>query len=181
VLSQKLSENLEWEFDRQGRELLDRKTVLSFLSENCLVPLSCETDQTKETQLMIPQYELKAEDIRAYTMNLLKAHTQLDLSGYICTTDLILDVILKASAEGSSIEAASNDLEDAADSNTIREYLNAALDIQALREQEREMNAALAECIPDSLPRTQLEVAIDFHDEPFYGKSADLREVTCSG
>jgi len=111
-----------------------------------LVRLSRETDQTKEAQAMIPQYELKAEDIRAYTMNLLKGHTQLDASGYICTTDLILDVILKASAEGSSIEAASNDLEDAADSNTIREYLNAALDIQALREQEREMNAALAEC-----------------------------------
>jgi hypothetical protein len=130
---------------------------------------------------MIPQNELKAEDIRAYSMNLLKGHTQLDVSGYICTTDLILDVILKASAEGSSIEAASNDLEDAADSNTIREYLNAALDIKALREQEREMNAVLAECIPDSLPRSGLEVAIDFHDEPFYGKSADLREVTCSG
>jgi putative transposase len=130
---------------------------------------------------MIPQYELKAEDIRAYTLKLLKDHVQLAVAGYICTTDVILDVVLKASAESSSIEAASNDLRAAADSNTIREYLNGALEIQALREQENEMNAALAECIPDSMPRTKVEVAIDFHDEPFYGKQAGLREVTCSG
>jgi len=130
---------------------------------------------------MIPQYELKAEDIRAYTMNLLKDHLKLDVAGYLCTTEVILDVLLKASAESSSIEAASNDLQGAADSNTIREYLNAALDIQELGEQESEMNAALAECIPESMPRTKVEVAIDFHDEPFYGKQANLREVTCSG
>lgn len=130
---------------------------------------------------MIPQYDLKAEDIRAYTLDVLKDHVKLNVNGYRCTTEVILDVLLKASAEGSSIEAASNDLQDAADSNTIREYLNAALEIQALREQENEMNAALAECIPDRMPRTNVEVAIDFHDEPFYGKQPGLREVTCSG
>jgi len=130
---------------------------------------------------MIPQYELTAEDIRAYTLKLLKDHVKLKVAGYVCTTDVILDVLLKASAESSSIEAASNDLQGAADSNTIREYLNAVLDIKELREQESEMNAALAECIPESMPRTKVEVAIDFHDEPFYGKQANLREVTCSG
>jgi putative transposase len=130
---------------------------------------------------MIPQYELKAEDIRAYTMDILKDHVKLDVTGYRCTTEVILDVVLKASAEGSSIEAASNDLQNAADSNTIREYLNAGLEILALREQENEMNAALADCIPTSMPRTNLEVAIDFHDEPFYGKQPGLREVTCAG
>src|SRR3990170_6672928 len=52
---------------------------------------------------MIPQYELKAEDIRAYTLNLLKDHVKLDVAGYVCTTEVIFDVLLKASAEiGSS-------------------------------------------------------------------------------
>jgi hypothetical protein len=130
---------------------------------------------------MIPQYELKAEDIRAYTLKLLKDHVKLEVAGYVCTTEGILDVVLKASAESSSIEAASNDLQAAGDSNTIREYLNAVLDIQELRQQENEMNAALAECIPASMAHAPVEVAIDFHDEPFYGKGADLRAVTCSG
>lgn len=130
---------------------------------------------------MIHPYELRAEDIRAYTMNLLKAHLKLDVAGYICTTDMILDILLKASAENSSVEAACADLEQVADSNTVREYLNEAMNIQELRKQEEEMNVALAECIPESMCRTRIEVAIDFHDEPFYGKQVDLRKVTCSG
>jgi hypothetical protein len=111
---------------------------------------------------MIPQYERKAEDIRAYTLDLLKEHTHLNISGYICTTEVILDVLMKGSAESSSIEAASNDLESAADSNTIRKYLNTVLDVKALRQQESEMNAALAKCIPDSLPRSKLEVVASY-------------------
>lgn len=130
---------------------------------------------------MIHPFELKAEDIRAYTTNLLKAHLKLDVAGYICTTDMILDILLKASAENSSVEAACADLEQVADSNTVREYLNEAMNIQELRKQEEEMNVALAECIPESMCRTRIEVAIDFHDEPFYGKQVDLRKVTCSG
>jgi putative transposase len=114
-------------------------------------------------------------------MNLLKAHLKLDVAGYICTTDMILDILLKASAENSSVEAACADLEQVADSNTVREYLNEAMNIQELRKQEEEMNVALAECIPESMCRTRIEVAIDFHDEPFYGKQVDLRKVTCSG
>jgi len=130
---------------------------------------------------MIHPYELKAEDIRAYTTNLLKAHLKLDVAGYICTTDMILDILLKASAENSSVEAACADMEQVADSNTVREYLNEAMNIQELRKQEEEMNVALAECMPESMNRTKIEVAIDFHDEPFYGKQVDLRKVTCSG
>ena len=130
---------------------------------------------------MIHPYELKAEDIRAYTMKLLSDHLELKVEGYICTTEMILDVLLKASAENSSVEAACADLEQVADSNTIREYLNAVLDVKELREQESQMNTALAESIPESMPRGKVEVAIDFHDEPFYGKGAALRSVTCSG
>ena len=113
---------------------------------------------------MISQYELKAEDIRAYTLDILKDHVKLDVNGYRCTSEVILDVMLKASAESSSIEAASNDLRDTADSNTIREYLNAALDIQVLREQENEMNTALADCIPTSMSRTNVEGELSWQD-----------------
>jgi len=88
---------------------------------------------------------------------------------------------MKASAEQSSIEAACMDLEEVADSNTIREYLNNALVIGQLRDQEAEMNAALADAIPISMDRADVELAIDFHDEPFYGKEASLQAVTCKG
>ena len=130
---------------------------------------------------MIPQNELKAEEIRQYTHKILKSHVPLKVQGYRCDTDMIVDVLLKANAESSSLEAASADLEGVADSNTMREYLNEALDGEMLCEQETEMNAALAESIPSTMQRTKVEVAIDFHDEAFYWKQEALKKVTCHG
>jgi hypothetical protein len=64
---------------------------------------------------------------------------------------MILDILLKASAECSSVEAVCADLEEIADSNTIREYLNQALLFKGLRQQEDRANAALADGIPNDL------------------------------
>jgi putative transposase len=64
-------------------------------------------------------------------------------------------------------------------SNTLREQVNAALDVAELRQQEAEMNAALAAAIPKGMPRGGLEVALDTHDEPFYGKTPELLTYTC--
>jgi putative transposase len=130
---------------------------------------------------MIHQYELKAEDVRAYTLRTLKRHLDIAAAGYICTTDMILDILLKASAECSSLEATCADLEQVADSNTVREYVNEAFPIKRLSEQEEQANQALADCIPASMERKDVEIAIDFHDEPFYGKQENTRAVTCGG
>ena len=130
---------------------------------------------------MIHQYELKAEDIRAYTLQTMKQHIEIHANGYCCKTDMIFDLLMKASAECSSLEAACADLEQVADSNTVREYINKALPVQKLCEQERQINRALAHCIPTRMERKGIEAAIDFHDEPFYGKQENTRAVTCSG
>jgi hypothetical protein len=130
---------------------------------------------------MIHQYELKAEDVRAYTVQTMKEYCDIKAEGYCCTTDMILDVLIKASAECSSLEAVCADLEQVADSNTMREYINQALPVQKLREQEERVNQTLAHCIPSTMLRKGIEVAIDFHDEPFYGKQASTRAVTCNG
>jgi putative transposase len=130
---------------------------------------------------MIHQHELKANDVHAYTLEMLKEHLKIKVDGYICKTDMILNVLIKASAENSRLEAACGDLEETADSNTIREYLNEALPIKELREQEKQVNKVLACGTPADLVRTDIEVALDFHDEPFYGKQAGTRQVTCAG
>lgn len=83
--------------------------------------------------------------------------------------------------EKRSIEAVCADLADVVDSNTLREALNQTLRAEDLRQHEAEFNAALAECIPAEMPRRGLEMVIDLHDEPFYGKSADLQAYTCRG
>jgi hypothetical protein len=130
---------------------------------------------------MIHLYELKGEDVRAFTLQTMKKHFAIQAEGYSCTTDMLLDVLMKASAECSSLEAVCADLEHVADSNTMREYLNKALPIKKLRDQEAQVNQALADCIPSSMARNGVEVAFDFHDEPFYGKQEGTRAVTCNG
>jgi len=130
---------------------------------------------------MIHPHELKAEDVRAYALKILKKHLRIEANGYSCKTDMIYDVLMKASAECSSLEAVCADLEEVADSNTLREYVNQALPSDELSAQEEQANRALAECIPESMAHQGIEIAIDYHDEPFYGKQEAMRAVTCSG
>lgn len=130
---------------------------------------------------MIPKDALKAEDVREMMLNTMERHLTVKTEGYRCTTEQTFNLLLKAVAEGSSMEAVCADSCGGVDSNTLREQLNAALDVYELRQQEAEMNAALAAAIPVGMPRGGLEVAIDTHDEPFYGKTSELLTYTCSG
>jgi len=128
---------------------------------------------------MIPEYALNAEDVRAMMLNTMERHLSLKTEGYRITTGETFNLLLKAVAESSSMEAVCADSCGAVDSNTLREQMNTALDVANLRQQEAEMNAALAAAIPAGMPRGGLEVAIDTHDEPFYGKTPQLRTYTC--
>jgi hypothetical protein len=131
--------------------------------------------------MMIPEYRLHAEDVRQAMLKTMQNHLSVKTEGYSCTTEMTLSVLLKAAAQESSIEAVCADLSDMADSNTVREQLNEALDVADLRRQEAEFNRALSSAIPPDMPRGGLEVAIDLHDEPFYGQSPELRTYTCKG
>lgn len=122
----------------------------------------------------VPKYELNAEMMREMTQTTVKETFGIEAQGYSCDGEMLVDVLIKASSENSSVEAACADLSEVADSNTIREHLNAQFDVGDLWEQEVQLNQALARHIPDKMPRGGLEIAIDFHDEPFYGKSAEL-------
>ena len=130
---------------------------------------------------MIPKDALKAEDVREMMLQTMERHLTVKTEGYRCTTDQTFNLLLKAVAEGSSVEAVCADSCGGVDSNTLREQLNAALEVCELRQQEVEMNSALAAAIPVGMPRGGLEVAIDTHDEPFYGKTGELLSYTCSG
>ncbi len=128
---------------------------------------------------MIPKYTLNAEDVRAIMVKTMERHLSVRTEGYRCTTTQTFDLLLKAVAEGSSIEAVCADSGGAVDSNTLREQVNRALPVSQLRRQESEMNAALQAAIPRDMPYGGVEVAIDTHDEPCYGKTPQLRAYTC--
>lgn len=130
---------------------------------------------------MIHKNRLSGEDVREVSEELLKKHLSLDVDGYKLTTEMALNVLMKAAIEQRSIESVCADLEGVVDSNTLREALNRELTATDLRQHEAQFNEALADCIPAAMPRRGLEMAVDFHDEPFYGKSEELRKFTVRG
>jgi len=130
---------------------------------------------------IIAKDRLNAEDVRELTERLLREQLSFQVEGYKITTSMVLNVLLKAAVEKRSIEAVCDDLTDVVDSNTLREAINRVLTVEDLRQHEAEFNAALAECVPAAMPRRGLEMAIDFHDEPYYGHSEALHAYTCRG
>src|SRR5260221_4371301 len=130
---------------------------------------------------IIAKDKLNAEDGRELAEQVLLSQLSLLIEGYKITTSMALNVLLKAALEKRSIEGVCADLEDVVDSNTLREAIIQSLKVADLRQHEAEFNAALAECIPAQMPRQGLEMAIDFHNEPFYGKSESLKAYTCRG
>lgn len=123
----------------------------------------------------VPKYELNADMMRDVTQKTVQETIGIEAEGYCCDGEMLIDVLIKAASENSSVEAACQELSEVADSNTIRERLNEQFDVAELWEQEAQLNQALVRHMPDQMPRGGLEIAIDFHDEPFYGKSLELR------
>lgn len=130
---------------------------------------------------IIPKDRLNAEDVREVTERLLREQLSLEVAGYKITTSMVLNVLLKAAVEKRSIEAVCDDLTDVVDSNTLGEAVNRVLRVEDLRQHEPEFNAALVDSVPTAMPRGGLEMAVDFHDEPYYGKSETLQAYTCRG
>jgi hypothetical protein len=128
---------------------------------------------------MIPKNELHAAELYEMSIATLQNNLTLEMTGYRCRSEMALAAVVKAALDQKSLHAVCDDLDEMADANTVREQLNAALDIAELQQQESEMNAALAAGLPSELPRSGVEVAIDFHDEPFYGKDELARTYTC--
>jgi len=128
---------------------------------------------------MIPKNKLHAEELYGMSLKTLQTHLTLDINGYRCNAKMALTALVKAALDNSSLNAVCDDLDGIASGNRLREQLNAELDVAELPRQEAEMNAALAAGLPDELPRGGMEVAIDFHDEPFYGKTPEARSYTC--
>ena len=130
---------------------------------------------------MIPQQELTAQDIRETMQSIGQEHLSLTADGYLCTTDMLFDVLMKAASERISIDAACRELESSASGNRIREWLNEQLTADALNQLEDEMNTALAARLPSQVLTYKVAAAIDEHDEPYYGKTEALEEYVSRG
>jgi hypothetical protein len=94
----------------------------------------------------------------------------LQADGYACTTDQLLDVLVAVSCQKETIEQVCSDLKIKVGSETIRGYFNEQLKVENLDGLEEAVNLALQKSFSSELKGQQLEIAIDFHDQSYYGK-----------
>lgn len=112
------------------------------------------------------------------TMAVLSQHFDLSAEGYLCQTADLWRVLVLAAARQSYIETVCNGLADAPDSNTVRGYLKEQLTSDQIGALQRACNRALASQLPTWLRDHPKEVALDLHDEPYYGQD-DLTDPNC--
>lgn len=125
--------------------------------------------------------ELSREETRQATIKHLKGHLPVEVKGTKASTEMVLDVLVHAAVNGQSIEASCAELSGSADSNTLREYVNKAFQVERLAEVERRVNTALIAELPKKLHKKIHKVAIDLHEQPFYGKADSLLKYASRG
>jgi hypothetical protein len=104
------------------------------------------------------------------TMIVGQQHIPLTANGYRCQTTDLWRLLLAAAARRATLEAACADLERAPDANTVRGYLTEQLSPAGIPDLEQQWNDLLQTLIPDWLRGRAHEIAVDFHDEPYYGR-----------
>ncbi len=107
------------------------------------------------------------------TIAILEHNFDLSADGYLCKTRDLYQILLKAAANCTTIEATCNDSPEAPDSNTVRGYLKDQLPPTAIAELEEDCNQALYHHWPHWLWSQPLEIAFDLHDECYYGDYAE--------
>jgi putative transposase len=101
----------------------------------------------------------------------LAVHIPLEADGYVCTTEALWNLVLGTAANRSTLETVCSDLPQAPCAATVRGYLSAQLRVDELPGLERQINRALADEIPERVRRRAQDVAMDFHDQAYYGKT----------
>jgi len=125
--------------------------------------------------------ELTEPEVLQHALSTLHDHLPLHAEGYTCTTEDLFKVLLGVAVNRGTIEAVCADLVGTPNPQTIRGYLNEQLRVEELPELERHLNAALAAELPPRVRHHAQEVAIDYHDRPYYGKGAQAEELWVRG
>ncbi len=102
----------------------------------------------------------------------LEEHLALEASGYKCTTDDLFNVLLGVASNQGTIESVCGNLLGTPDPQTIRNYINEQITIEELPKLEEGLNKALVAQLPARVWRHARDIAMDFHDRPYYGTTS---------
>jgi DDE family transposase len=114
--------------------------------------------------------KLTDQKVLEQTRTVLATHLTLQAEGTKCTTADLIDFLVGVTAQASSLQAVGSERAAGPQPDTVRGYLNAQLALADLPARLQEVNAALASQLPARVRRQPVEVALDLHDRPYYGK-----------
>jgi hypothetical protein len=101
--------------------------------------------------------------------------------GPLCTAKVVWNLLMRAAARNISVFAACQDLAHAPSQQAVFDALEDGLP-RTLLVLEKRLNAALVGGgLPRRLRRGRREVAIDWHEKPYYGKPKRSRNEICPG
>jgi putative transposase len=115
---------------------------------------------------------LHDREVLAYAHSGLQAHLALRAAGYKVTSEALFHVLLGAAAGQSTVQAVCRKWTQGPHPETIRRYLKQQVCVAQMPHLQAQLNAALAAQIPLCLYQRAQPVAIDLHDEPYYGKQS---------
>jgi putative transposase len=118
---------------------------------------------------------LEEQSVHELAASLLEKHLPVQGEGEQSSSEKVIDVLLSAASGRSSIEQVTRRHRKAPSANTVRSALKRSLTEKNV---EKGINGALVEQLSKRYWNKPLEVAVDLHQEPYYGrpeKKSDLR------
>lgn len=126
--------------------------------------------------------KLNDEEVLRQAKETLAIYLPLEADGYCVTSETLYDILLAIAANRGTTESICAELADAPDPETIRGYFNEQFTIEQLSDLQQRLNSGYAANWPRKLRRIgPVEVAIDFHDRPDYGKRTQKEALWVRG
>jgi putative transposase len=117
-----------------------------------------------------------SQQVRIALQAVLQTHLPLGIEGRTLDDAALWDILLHASVHGTTIQAACDELDQAASGNSVREHLNQALDPSrpGVLVLEQQLNAALRAQVPAALRKRFIaqpfDLAMDLVEIPYHGQ-----------
>ncbi|MDI6703348.1 MAG: hypothetical protein QME40_01550, partial [bacterium] len=110
---------------------------------------------------------ISSSEVLELTTKTLKGYFNLLVDGHKWRDEIIFHILVKASAEGNTIEDVCNQLKNAPSSNAVRYQLkkNLLMDIKAIEDQA---NKALLKHLPPEIKEKKQDIAIDLVFIPYH-------------
>jgi hypothetical protein len=117
---------------------------------------------------------ISSQEVHQWTLDWLLQAKLLKDHGWLCTTVVVWNLVLRAAARCVSISAACRDLADAPSDQAVMSALEDGLP-KTLPVLERRLNEALTGNLPRHMRRGCWKLAVDWHLSPYYGQPQQSR------